>query len=175
MELDDLGRCGIFFGEAGKGFIERDDLVWERRGWRIPTFQVDTVKLATMLGGFFSPSIFDEDAAHGLRGRGEEVTPALELLIADQTQERLVDEASRLKRLPRCLQGQFLSGEPAEFFIDKRQKLSRGARIASIDCGQNLGHFAHGRHQSIPSGRFHFFAFFAGWASSFEISCRRLS
>ena len=45
--------------------------------------------------------LFDEDLAHGLRGRAEEMAPAFPagILIPHQAEIRLVDQGRRLKRL----------------------------------------------------------------------------
>jgi hypothetical protein len=48
-----------------------------------------------MLGGLLAAGVFDQDAVHGLGGRGEEVAPAIPVLLGpftDQPQARLVDQ-----------------------------------------------------------------------------------
>lgn len=82
-----MRRLGVFRSQPGECIIQRDDLV---RGWtnrHVLIVQVDTLEVAAVLDSFLPPGILDEDAAHGLRGRGEEVAPTLELLIVHQTQE----------------------------------------------------------------------------------------
>jgi hypothetical protein len=51
----------------------------------------------------FSAGLFDEDAAHGLGGRGKEMSAAIPRLlgiVAYQTEIGFVDQRRRLERLP---------------------------------------------------------------------------
>src|SRR5262249_54018514 len=80
----------------------------------------------------------DEDAAHGL-GRGpEEVAPAVEVLVADEPQVRLVDQRGRLERLARCLRGHPGGRELAQLVVDEREQLGRGSRVAGGGCVEEL-------------------------------------
>jgi hypothetical protein len=63
---------------------------------------------AALLGQVFAAGVVDEDAPHGLRGGGKEVSTAvsvLGLLDIDHAQVRLVDEGGRLQRLAGSLLG----------------------------------------------------------------------
>jgi hypothetical protein len=63
--------------------------------------------------------IINENAAHGLGSRGEEVAPAVPLLgpvHVDQAEVGLVDQGGCLERLPGCFLGELLGGELAQPF-----------------------------------------------------------
>jgi hypothetical protein len=57
--------------------------------------------------------------------------------LADQAQVCLVDEGRGLKRLARRFVGQPASGQLPQLFIDERQELRRGRRVAGLDGGQH--------------------------------------
>src|SRR5262249_22692530 len=69
--------------------------------------------------------VLDEDAAHRLGGRGEEVPAIGEglLLIACQSQVGLMHQGGGVERLPRLLLGQLLGRQPAQLVIDQREEL----------------------------------------------------
>ena len=48
-----------------------------------------------------------------------------------------------LKRLPRLFVDQLLRGELAELFVNKRQKLFSGARVALLHGGQDSSDVGH--------------------------------
>src|SRR4051794_23801799 len=142
-QRNDLRRVRVFLGQSGHRFIQRDDLVRERPNRNIAVGQLDMLDVTAVLDGFLPPGIVDEDATHGLGGGGEKMPLIVELLIAQQTQERLVDQGRRLEGLTRRFLRQFLSGKLAQLVIDDRQKLRGGARVAGLEVGQNAGYVLH--------------------------------
>src|SRR5262249_41221453 len=116
--------------------------------------------------GIPAAGALDEDAAHRLGRRGEEVTtavPALDLVSINQPEVRLVDQGRGLERLSRPLLGHLLGRQLAEFVVHQRQELRGGVRVALFDGGQDAGNFAHRRYRQggklrrnvrapIPSG-----------------------
>jgi hypothetical protein len=66
------------------------------------------------------PRVLDEDPAHGLGGRGKEVTPIVEFLIAHQPQIGLVHQGRGVEGLAGLLPGELLRGELAQLVIDQR-------------------------------------------------------
>src|SRR5206468_11599450 len=98
---------------------------------------------AAVLGQLLPPGRFDEDPPHRFRRGGEEVPPALELLVAHQAQVRFVNQGGGLERLPRRLVSQLPGGQLAQLVVDQRQELTGGVRVALIDRGQDAGYFAH--------------------------------
>jgi hypothetical protein len=79
-ELDQLGLRRVFCRQLGEGF-----------GWFLRQethcLQVDTQESATVIDTSLAASLFDQDPAHRLRGRREEVGAAVPLLL-----DFLVDE-----------------------------------------------------------------------------------
>ena len=76
-----------------------------------PPVQFDTPKPTAVLHACLQAGILDEDPAHCLRCRREEMAAALPALIirgANKTQVRFVNEPSLLGRLYRLLPGHFL-------------------------------------------------------------------
>jgi hypothetical protein len=114
-------------------FIQRDDLVRWHTSWQLLAVEIDSLEAAAVNHCFLPPGILDEDAAHGLRRRREEVGPAVEPLVADESQERLVDQGGRLEGLPRGFVSQLLSSEAAQLVVDQRQELAYGARLTSLE------------------------------------------
>ena len=87
-------------------------------------------------------SVLDQDAAHGLGGRSEEMTavlPVRRLLGVHQAEVGLVDQGGRLQRLAGPLPGQLVGRQTAEFVVDQRQELLGGVRVARLDCRQDPG------------------------------------
>ena len=69
--------------------------------------------------------------------------PPVRLPAPDEPEIRLVDESSRLERLPWLLPGQTGSGELAQLVVYEREQFARSRRIASLDIGQNLVQVRH--------------------------------
>ncbi len=59
-------------------------------------------------------------------------------------------ECRRLQRLARLLLGQSVRGELSQFFVDERQELSGGGRVAVLNRGQDRGHVGHAAEQLLP-------------------------
>ena len=78
-------------------------------------------------------SLFDEDAAHGLCGGGEEVVAAVKLLVAGEAQIRFVDQGGGIERLARLFVSQLGRGDPAQLVVEQRQELLRGLRVALLN------------------------------------------
>ena len=90
----------------------------------------------------------DQDAAHRLGRRGEEVAaavPVLGLLHVHQAEVRLVDQSGGLQCLPGFLLGQLLGRQPAQLVVDQREELIGRLRIAPLDGGEDARDVAQGR------------------------------
>ena len=77
--------------------------------------------------------VFNQDAAHGLGGRGEEVPAAVPVLwpgAGDQAEVGLVDQGGRLERVIRSLGCHPRGGEFAQFVVDERQEFGGGFGVA---------------------------------------------
>ena len=78
--------------------------------------QFDTVFPPPATGAVLSAGVVDEDAAHGLGRRGEEVNasvPGPLRVGTDQLEIRLVDEGGGLKGVPWASTGEAFCGQPA--------------------------------------------------------------
>src|SRR5262249_28743468 len=112
-ELDQLRRLGIGLRELREGLVDRNQIVgtlWSRQLVEVewdanPTLSAPRSSLAA--------GVLDQDAAHRLGRRREEMPPALPsgVLFPDQSQVSVVDQGSRLEGLPGGLAGQLLSRE----------------------------------------------------------------
>ena len=89
---------------------------------------------------------FDQDAAHGLGGRGEEVpatVPLLRFLAADQTQVRLMDQRGGLKRLAGCLGGHPSGGEFPQFVVNEWEEVGGRFWVSTRGRVEQAGHIGH--------------------------------
>jgi hypothetical protein len=99
-----------------------------------------------VLGAALAAGVVDEDAAHGLGRRGEEVAPAVPVLspaLADQPDVRFVDQGRGLERLAGRLVGQLQSRQFAQLVVDQRQQLAGRVGLAPRGGVQDLGDVAH--------------------------------
>ena len=95
---------------------------------------------------FLAASVLDQDPAHRLRGRREEVSAAVPLRLvtfADEPEIGLVHQVGRLEALPRGLAGEPLGGQPAQFLVDQGQELLGGPRVALLDRREDVRDVAH--------------------------------
>src|SRR5262249_5264673 len=96
----------------------------------------------------------DEDAAHRLGGRREEVAPAVPapwIARPDQPEVSLVDQGRRLERVTGPLLGQSPGGELAQLVVDKRQQSLTCVAVAVLDGGEDTGDLVH--HGGVRSPR----------------------
>src|SRR4051794_27062111 len=105
----------------------------------------DPAPTATMPRGRLAAGGVDQDDAHGLRGRGEEMTATGELAIADEPQVRLMDQGRGVERLARLLVRQPLGGQLAQLIVDQGQELLGDLRVAGLDGREDAGDVVHGR------------------------------
>src|SRR5260370_33082381 len=72
-----------------------------------------------------------------------EEMPAAVAALLDQTNIRFMNQRRRLQGLSRFFVGQPARRELAQLFIDKRQQLFGGVRVAGADSVQKLRDFIH--------------------------------
>ena len=139
------GGQRIFYGETGKGFIEREK-VSSAVGLRRSASSTRCMA-PPCLRRAFPPGRLNENTPHRLGGRGKKMTAAIPvrvLLIADQPQIGFMDQSRWLERLARLFACQLGCGQAAQFVIHQRQKLIGGVGIALFDRVQKLKNIAHG-------------------------------
>ena len=117
---------GIDLLEPRQRLVDGEDVGQDRRQRRRLGIQLDPLLLAAMLDAAVVPGALDEDAAHGDRRGGEEVSapvpPAIGA-VAGQPQVGLVDEGGRLQREAGRLARDPRPRQPAQLVVDLRQEL----------------------------------------------------
>lgn len=89
--------------------------------------------------------MIDQNAAHGLGRGGKEVSAAIELLVPDEAQVRLMDERCRVQAVTGGLRGHARSGERPQLVVDERKQVGSGLTIAfrgSIEETRHVGHWS---------------------------------
>src|SRR5581483_5388511 len=83
--------------------------------------QFDPVPTAAVPHPALAPGGLDEDAAHGLGGRREEVgaaVPVVGLTAADEPEVRLVDQGRGLQCLTGPLPGELVGSQPPQLAVE---------------------------------------------------------
>ena len=96
--------------------------------------------------------MIDEDSPHGFGGGGEEVSAAVELLIADQPQVGFVNQRGGVEGVAGGFGGHARGGELPELIVDERQQLSGGLAVAGRGGFEELGDLDHSRFPSNIGG-----------------------
>jgi hypothetical protein len=141
--------------ETGNDLAEGQEII---RGPFDGDFHLIQVKTLPAAAAFEPPpaaNLLDQDAAHGLGSRGEEVAtaiPVLRLLDTHQPEVRLMHQGGRLEGLAGLLLRQALGRQPAQLVVDQRQQLLGGVRFTVFDSGQDASQFTQRRLrvQSVP-------------------------
>jgi hypothetical protein len=89
------------------------------------------------------PGVIDQDSAHCFRRGGEEMALAVEVLIADQSQIRFVNEGSGIECVAGCFGGHTSSGELPQLVVDERKQFIRGLMVAGLGDFKQTGHIGH--------------------------------
>lgn len=99
--------------------------------------------LAAVLVARLSTSLVNQDLAHGLGRRGEEVPSAVPALgfASHQAKIGFVHKRGGLKGVARRCFGHPGLGQPAQLFIDQRKQLGTGPRVARTRGVQQLSHW----------------------------------
>src|SRR5437667_4311937 len=101
-----------------------------------------------------APGAFDQDAAHRLRRRAQEMSAALPrgLVLTAEAKPGLVHQSGRLQGLAWRFVGNFRRRESAQFIIDQWKKFFGCVGIALFDRMQNAREIAH-PHYGSKSGK----------------------
>lgn len=106
---------------------------------------------AAVFVALLATCLLDENAAHGLGGRGKEVPaaiPVLRLVRIHKAKIGLMHERRCLQRLPGIFPRQAQGCQFPQFVVDQRQQQLRGSRVASFDCAENLRDVGHGQQDT---------------------------
>ena len=85
----------------------------------------------------------DQNAPHGFRRGGEEVAAVVEVLVADETQVRLVDQGGGVQGVPGILRGHPRGSELPQLVVDQRQQLLGRLAVALLDGREDAGDVVH--------------------------------
>jgi hypothetical protein len=143
VQVSDPGRSRVFLPKPGQQFIQRQDQVGVL-GKRIDLIeQIEPNASAAAVEPIPIAGVVDQDTAHGLGSGGEEVRPAVELLVADQAEASLVDEGRGLQRLAGGFGRHPCGGELAQLVVHERQQIGRGPAVAGCGSIEEAGHIGH--------------------------------
>ena len=109
-------------------------------------------QIAPTFRGGSSARRFDENAAHGLGGSGEEVPAAVELLIADQPQVRLVDEGRGVEGVAGPSPAILAAASFPQLVVDERQEGRR--RPGGHPPGRRQGGWSNQTFGGFTGSRF---------------------
>ena len=144
-ELHQFGFARMLSGESIERVVDRKHLVVIRLGGKIRLVEFHALLAAAVPHSLLAPGAFDEDAAHGFGGRGEEMSAVLKArrVVAGQAQPGFVDQRSGLQRVTGGFIGHAGSRQFAQLVIDQRQQLVSGLGVAAINCLKYLGDLAY--------------------------------
>src|SRR2546430_17607979 len=72
-------------------------------------------------------------------------------VVADEPQPGLVDQRGRLQGVACDFIGHLACSEAAQFFIDQRQHLIGGFRVAAFNCVEQKGSLTHASRSFVAS------------------------
>jgi hypothetical protein len=155
--VDQLSGLRLYRHQPGQRLVQRQQVFGALRGSDGEAIEVEPLAPAAPLDAAASAGAFDEDAAHGLGGGGEEVpaaVPRRRLVHVHQAKVRLMHQRRGLERLPRLLLGEPLPRQPAQLVVDQRQQLIGGLGVALFDGGKDARDLAHAAQDNRrPAGR----------------------
>jgi hypothetical protein len=136
-------RGGVFLAETGEQLIQRQHEVGVLREGTDLIEQLEPHPPSSPLQPLAVPGVVDQDPPHRFRRSGEEVRPALELLVADQPQIGLMDQGGGVKRVPGPLRGHPRGREFAQLIVDERKELGGRPAVACRCSVHEVGDLGH--------------------------------
>lgn len=136
VEFDGLREVGAFGCEFVEGGVEREEIDGAPFGSLHGDggmFGVHAAHVASTLFSGFGAGVVDQDAAHHLRGDGQEVRFVGECggVASEQAHVGLVDQRRRLQRVSRILALQPAYGDAMQLAVDERDQFL-GCRLVSV-------------------------------------------
>lgn len=156
-QLDQFRLSFIHQGQFLQRLVhgEQPVVVRERKG-NVEPSQIDHLDTGTAFGGQSSSGVFDQDAAHRLGRRTEEMRTILKGggVAATQAHPGLVDEGGRLECMAGGLAGHLLSRQTAKFLVNDGEEFCGSSGIAAFHTFQDLRKLAQasGGSQARYSG-----------------------
>ena len=128
-EFDQSGSQRFFSSEPGKRSIQIEQFVPSQFSFRRNVRQFNPAQLSPAFVALLPTGPINEDTPHGLRRGSEEVSAVVELLIADQSQIRFMNQSGCIQRVIGSLDRQLRCGEDAKFVVDEREQPGGGLAI----------------------------------------------
>jgi len=144
-QFDHLCLNGVDGGELVERLVYGEELiVVTTRPGHFNTFKVHPLLVSTVPLGAFAAGLFNENAAHGLGGGAEEMSPAREVWIrvAHQPQPGFMHQRGGLQSLVGAFIRHARRRQLAQLLIDQRKQFIGGLRVAVLDGLQNAGNVA---------------------------------
>ena len=139
----DPRRDGVFLPEPGEQLVQRQDEVGILGEGTDLIEQLEPSPPARPLQPVPIPGMVDQDPPHRFRRGGEEVPPAVEVLVADQPQVRLMDQGGGVEGVPWCLGGHLRGGKVPQFVIDERKQFRGGLAVSLLGGFNETGYIRH--------------------------------
>ena len=135
-QFDQFSLDVVVDGELVESVMHRQKLILIIRPGKLGGLQIQSLVIPTVAHGALVAGLFNQDAAHCLRGGGKEMGPSFPVvaLAADQAQPGLVNQRRGLERLAGGLVGQFSRRQLPKFFVNQREQFVRGLGVALL-CG----------------------------------------
>ena len=149
-QLHDLRELLIDFLELDERLVHGHDVGVARGGDVRHVVEHHAAQAAAVLAGGAPARVVGQDAPHHLRGDAEEVGAVLpvDVALADQAQERFVDEVVSLERLAGALVVEVPPGQAAQLVVDQGHELVERLVVAAAPLGEEQRHVVRAAHPS---------------------------
>ena len=166
-QLHDLRQLRIDLMELDERFVHRDDLRVTVSGDVRHFVEHHEAHAAAVLAVGAPARVVGQDAPHHPGSDAEEVCAILpvDVALADQAQERFVDEIVCLERLTGALVAEIPSGQATQLVVDQGHELVEGLVVAAAPLREEQRHvvprlihpgvvvLGFVAHQTLPEGR----------------------
>jgi hypothetical protein len=143
MQMCDL-RCNLVFQRKPRQeFIDRQNQVGILDHGTGLIEQFETLASAFALQPFFIAGMIDQDPAHRLRRRREEMTATIELLVSDQPQIGFVNQCRGVEGMAGHLRVHPRGGELAKLGVDEREQFNRSLAVTGLGGIEKAGYIGH--------------------------------
>ncbi len=144
--FNELGSDRILDSVLVQGFVDGQQLLVVAGCREVERIELDALKLAPVFEAVLAAGFLNQNAAHGLGRRGEEVAatvPGRGLPVLGQAQPGLVDQRGRLEGLAGRQLSHLVAGKAAQFLVDQREQLLRLLGFTAVDRIQKPRYFTH--------------------------------
>lgn len=143
-QLHQLGLFRMLLRETVEGLVESEELVVRDGSGDSVEIEILPLPAAAVSDSLLAAGLLDENTADGLGRRREEMSAAVELLVAHQPQVCFMHQGGRVERLARLLLRELRGGELAQLVIDERQQIRGRLLVATVGCFEESCYVGHG-------------------------------